>query len=73
MTGVKKSKWAGFSSIFVSALVLFVIGLEPYIPAITEMLPVWAKGAAGIILPAVIIYARRYNENGPIKVLPKKK
>ena len=65
------SKWAMFSSIFVSALILFVLGLEPYIPELAAMLPDNLSNIATIVLPAIIIMARRFKDNDPIRVVKK--
>lgn len=65
------SKWAMFSSIFVSALILFVLGLEPYIPELAALLPDNLSNIATIVLPAIIIIARRFKDNNPIRVIKK--
>lgn len=65
------SKWAMFSSIFVSALILFVLGLEPYIPELAALLPDNLSNIATIVLPAIIILARRFKDNDPIRVVKK--
>lgn len=65
------SKWAMFSSIFVSALVLFILGLEPYIPELAALLPDHLSNIATIVLPAIIIMARRFKDNDPIRVVKK--
>ena len=65
------NKWAMFSSIFVSALVLFILGLEPYIPELAAMLPDNLSNIATIVLPAIILIARRYKDNDPIRVIKK--
>lgn len=65
------SKWAMFSSIFVSALILFVLGLEPYIPELAALLPDNLSNIATIVLPAIIIMARRFKDNDPIRVVKK--
>lgn len=71
MTNQKNNKLAIFSSIFMSALVLFIIGLEPYVPQIAEMLPDNLSNIATLVLPVIILLARRFNENKPIKVVKK--
>lgn len=65
------SKWAMFSSIFVSALILFILGLEPYIPELAALLPDNLSNIATIVLPAIIIMARRFKDNDPIRVVKK--
>lgn len=64
-------KLAIFSSIFMSALALFIIGLEPYIPELAAMLPDSLSNIAMLVLPAVILIARRYSANRPIKIIKK--
>lgn len=65
------NKWAMFSSIFVSALVLFILGLEPYIPELAAILPDNLSNLATIVLPIIILIARRYKDNDPIRVIKK--
>ena len=70
-TNDNSNKWAMFSSIFVSALVLFILGLEPYIPELAAMLPDNLSNIATIVLPVIILIARRYKDNDPIRVIKK--
>lgn len=65
------NKWAMFSSIFISALILFVLGLEPYIPELAAMLPDNLSNIATVVLPAIILMARRFKDNDPIRVVKK--
>lgn len=66
----KKEKYALFSSIFMSGLVLFIIGLEPFVPEIAAVLPDGLSSAVAIILPIVIMVARKYGINKDIKIVP---
>lgn len=70
--GSKRNKLAIFSSIFMSALLLFIIGLEPFVPQIAEMLPEHLKEIAMVVLPIIIMTARKMNNNKPITILPEK-
>jgi len=70
-TNKTDSKWAIFSSIFMSALVLIVIGLEPFIPQLAAMLPDSLSNIATLVLPAIILMARRFKGNDPIRVVKK--
>lgn len=66
----KNKKYALFSSIFMSGLILFIIGLEPFIPEIAAILPDNISAAVSIILPIVIMVARKYGVNNGIKIVP---
>lgn len=66
-------KYALFSSIFMSGLVLFIIGLEPFIPEIAAVLPDNLSTAVSVILPIVIMVARKYGVNNDIKIVPQLK
>ena len=66
-------KHALFSSIFMSGLVLFIIGLEPFIPEIAAVLPDNLSTAVSVILPIVIMVARKYGVNNDIKIVPQLK
>lgn len=48
------------SKIFWSSVVLFIIGLEPYIPTIQSVLPEHLGALFAIVLPAIIAVARWY-------------
>lgn len=48
------------SKIFWSSVVLFIIGLEPYIPTIQSLLPEHLGALFAIVLPALIAVARWY-------------
>lgn len=48
------------SKIFWSSVVLFIIGLEPYIPTIQSVLPEHLGALFAIVLPAIIAIARWY-------------
>lgn len=63
-----KTKWIFFSSIFMSALALFIIGLEPYVPQIAQALPPNFRDIATVILPVIIMLARQINTNNPISL-----
>lgn len=65
----RRPKWIFFSSIFMSALVLLIIGIEPYVPQLTEYLPDSLKQVASIILPIVIMLARQYKVNNPTTLI----
>lgn len=66
-----KTKWIFFSSIFMSALTLFIIGLEPYVPQIAQALPPRFRDIATVVLPVIIMLARQFNTNNPISLLPR--
>lgn len=63
-------KYALFSSIFMSGLVLFIIGLEPFIPELAAIVPDNFSSVVSIVLPIVIMAARRYGANNDIKIVP---
>lgn len=67
-----KEKYALFSSIFMSGLVLFIIGLEPFVPQIAAVLPDNLSSAVSIVLPIIIMVARKYGVNNDIKIVPEK-
>lgn len=48
------------SKIFWSSVVLFIIGIEPYIPTIQSVLPEQLGALFAIVLPAIIAIARWY-------------
>ena len=48
------------SKIFWSSVILFIIGIEPYIPTIQTLLPEPIGAIFAIVLPAVIGLARLY-------------
>lgn len=63
------SKYFWQSKIFWSSVVLFVIGLEPYIPALNEVIPDGAlKRVIMLVLPLVILMARAYTNNPALVV-----
>lgn len=63
------SKYFWQSKIFWSSVVLFVIGLEPYIPALNEVIPDGTlKRVIMLVLPIVILMARAYTNNPTLVV-----
>lgn len=68
-TAPTTSKYFWQSKIFWSSVVLFVIGLEPYIPALNEVIPDGAlKRVIMLVLPLVILMARAYTNNPTLVV-----
>lgn len=57
---VYKSKIVGLS------IVLFIVGLEPFIPQIRAVLPQYAE-VIGLVLPVLILAARIYSTDTVIK------
>lgn len=63
------TKYFWQSKIFWSSVVLFVIGLEPYIPMLNEVIPEGAlKRVIALVLPLVILMARAYTNNPTLVV-----
>jgi len=63
------TKYFWQSKIFWSSVVLFVIGLEPYIPMLNEVIPEGAsKRVIALVLPLVILMARAYTSNPALVV-----
>lgn len=54
--------WAK-SKILMSSIVLFIIGLAPFVDQIKAILPTNAAAIAGVVLPIVILAARIWSSN----------
>lgn len=69
---MRKTKKAWSSKIIISSLLLFIIGLEPFVPQIQAILPNDIGMIVAVVLPIVIMLARIFADNEKIVIKLKK-
>lgn len=65
---MKKTKKVWSSKIIISSLLLFIIGLEPFVPQIQAILPNDIGMIVAVVLPIVIMLARIFADNETIVI-----
>lgn len=65
---MRKTKKAWSSKIIISSLLLFIIGLEPFVPQIQAILPNDIGMIVAVVLPIVIMLARIFADNEKIVI-----
>lgn len=63
-----KTKKFWSSKIIISSLLLFIIGLEPFVPQIQAILPNDIGMIVAVVLPIVIMLARIFADNEKIVI-----
>ncbi len=64
---VKQEKPVYKSKIILMSVALFLIGIEPYVPALQSVLPVEVSSIVAVALPILIVAARIYATNTDVK------
>lgn len=55
------------SKIVLMSVALFLIGIEPYVPALQAVLPVELSSIVAVVLPILIVAARIYSTTVDVK------
>ena len=63
-----KTKKVWTSKIVISSILLFLIGLEPFIPQLQQILPNDIGAIVAVILPIIILAARIFAQNEKIEL-----